>query len=125
MPFHGSSYFALVDNATTYVGMGELGSTDVKVSIPLAIGGSLGNLRVKLDADADISGGAGGVESYTLTVMVNGNASGVTCQVIETATTCTDTTNSIVVAAGDTVSLRAVPANTPAEPTLTWSFLIQ
>ena len=45
---------------------------------------------------------------------------GLTCTVTDTATSCTDTDNTVWVA-GDTISLQAVPNSGPDDRTATWS----
>lgn len=50
----------------------------------------------------------GGVETYTVTLMVNNAATAITCTITGATTTAFDLTNLVTLAAGDTVSLRVV-----------------
>lgn len=61
--------------------------------------GTLANLRVWGSA-AVVAGG-----SDPVTVYVNGSATAVTCTIAAAATTCSDTTHSVAVAAGDRISI--------------------
>lgn len=67
----------------------------------------------------------GGVQSYTFTVMVDGLASALTCTISEPATTCSDTTHSVALTAGQTVNVRSVPGGSPAARSATWTSTYQ
>lgn len=60
----------------------------------------------------DIAPGAG--TSYTFTVMKNGSATAVAVTIADGATSGTDAVNSVSFSAGDTISIRCTPTNTPA-----------
>lgn len=55
-----------------------------------------------------------GTQSVQVTMNVNGSASAITCTVSETATSCTDLTNTVSVAAGDKVEYAFTIVGTPA-----------
>lgn len=69
--------------------------------------GTIKNLTVKLQA----APGAG--KSYQFTLRKNRSNQITTCTVADAATTCTDTSNTYTVAAGDTVAVQIVPSGTP------------
>lgn len=88
---------------------------DIQVIVPTA--GTLRNLWVK-QATAP-----GGAASYTYTVMQNGAASSLAAAISGTNTSASDTADTVTVAAGDTLSLRSVPASAPAAAgTQSWGF---
>jgi hypothetical protein len=88
----------------------------VRTTIP--VGGTLSNLNVR------VSGSVGtGSDAYTFTLVHNGSNSVITCNVTTAGTTCSDL-DSLTVAAGDGLSLRADPVNSPTEPTFVWSVRI-
>lgn len=59
-------------------------------------------------------------KSWQFDLMKNGSTTGVTVTIADAAVTATDSVNSIAYAAGDTISLRAVPTNTPTTGTNVW-----
>lgn len=54
-----------------------------------------------------------GTQSVISTLFVNGSATALTCTISETSTTCADTTNSVNVARGQTVSVKETFSGTP------------
>jgi hypothetical protein len=74
---------------------------------PWAVTGTFNNLSITL-ASAPASG-----KSIAFTLLVNGVASALTCTVSNTATAAQDSTHSVSITDGDTVSLRAVGSGTP------------
>ncbi len=58
--------------------------------------------------------------SYAFTMMKNGSAQTVTCTISDTATSCSDTAHSFTVVAGDLISLRSVPTNSPTTAVVGW-----
>lgn len=72
--------------------------------------GVFSNLRVAVSAAPDNGGGA---QSYTMRLVVNGSNSTMTCAISEASTSCTDTTNAVTVAAGDTIRVSIAPSGTP------------
>lgn len=73
-------------------------------------GGTFSDFRFKLTGAPD---NGGGVDRYTFTVMHNGSASSITCNIDDTDTECTDLVNTLSVSAGDEVAMRVVPSNSP------------
>jgi hypothetical protein len=118
VPFFGSSYFNLASNAATFVGIGESAATDAKVAIPVPVSGGISGLRVRTGATP------GNNNQYTFTLYVNGSATAATCVVANTAQACSYTGASVAVAAGDRVSLQAIPASNPTGTSVTWSYYI-
>lgn len=76
--------------------------------------GSIKNLHVLLTAAPGVGA------SYTLTLRVNGVSTALTCTVAGAATTCSDLVNSVVVAAGDRITLECSPTNNPAAASPRW-----
>ena len=64
---------------------------------------TVSSLKISLSAAAGSAG-----NGYTFTVRKGGVDTAVTCQILGTATSCTDTTNSVSFAAGDLFSIKAV-----------------
>lgn len=56
-------------------------------------------------------------KSWTFTLIKNGSATGITCQIVDAATTCSDLLRTFSVVAGDSVTIQAVPSGTPTAPT--------
>ena len=107
---------ATTDNsATTYhvitgsISAGNAVGTDAQQIMPLA--GTLKNLYVKLSA---APGTAGSGRAFDMTVLINGSTSGITCEIFETATTCTDLVNTASVSPGDLVDMTRVRTGNPA-----------
>jgi hypothetical protein len=90
-----------------------------------------GNATVQSNGSGTLSGFAvslsgapqngGGTQSYTVVVMVDGSPSSITCTISESATSCTDTTHSVVLVPGQTVNVRVTPAGSPNTASATWS----
>ena len=77
--------------------------------------GVIKNLYVQLNA---VAPGAG--KSYTYTIMKNGVATALQVVISDTATSGSNTTSSVTVAAGDNISMRITPSGTPAVPWSNW-----
>lgn len=58
-----------------------------------------------------------GGQTYTMTIRKNGGATGVTCQMTGSATTCNDTTHSVSFSAGDLIDLQIITSATAATVT--------
>ena len=61
-----------------------------------------------------------GATSWTVTVFKNGSSTSIACTLDLTHNPCSDTTNSITVAAGDTLSIQTVPNSTPPGTPMTF-----
>jgi len=106
------------DTNTEYAGlMGSGGSWDATITNTdqiCSVAGTLQNLRVRLFS----APGTG--NSIAFTVMVNGVASTLTLTISGTDITGADTSNTVAVAAGDTLALRSVPSSTPTVGPSEW-----
>ncbi len=89
---HGATNFANVGQFTT--------APNAEVDVPVPTG-TLKNLDVKTSA---VTGGG----TIVITAFKNGAATALTCTVAVTATTCSDTSDSVAYSAGDTMSFRVV-----------------
>jgi hypothetical protein len=86
-------------------------------AVPIA--GTLSKLQTRLDGNA---GAASSGKSYVVTVRKNGVSTGVTCTILETATTCSDIANTVAFAAGDLISVLVTPsASNPTARAMHWS----
>lgn len=86
-------------------------ATEVNVSSVMPTAGVIKNLQVY----SPVAPAAG--KSYAYTIMKNGSTTAVTCTMANTATTASDTSNTVTYAAGDTISIQAVPTGTPTAAT--------
>jgi hypothetical protein len=99
---------------------GSFGSstTESNVAVPLPTAGTVSGLQVRLSGGSPGSG-----NSYTFSVVKNGSAvSGFTCTISDSNTTCTDT-DTLAMAIGETLSLRAVGNSNPSARAVTWSLV--
>lgn len=101
-----TNYFSVVGSN------GVSNTTENLVETIVATGGTISKLRINLTA-APSTG-----KSFVYTLRVNGVDSALTCTVADAATTASDTTHSVSVAAGDRVSIKAVPSGTPTASTV-------
>jgi hypothetical protein len=91
--------------------------TAVQQQVPFA--GTLSRLHVRLDGTAGASGSG---EFYTFTIRLNGSDTAVTCTILETATNCSDSVNTVLFNAGDLLSLGVVPsASNPTTRAMRWT----
>ncbi len=104
-----TTYTALVSSEKGGIA-GTWNPTEANVFQGSSAAGSYKNLYVEVVT----APGAG--TSYAFTVMVNAAATALTCTISGTATSCSDTTHTGAVTAGQTVSLRSVPSGTPGDP---------
>jgi hypothetical protein len=79
-------------------------------------GGTIRDLYVETD------GAPGATKSYDFTFILNGVDQTLTCQISGTNTECNDTTHTVTVVAGDLVSMKSVPTNTPTAKIARWGF---
>ncbi len=97
--------------STNYFGMfGSFYSAQSAVQQPLPTSGTISNFTVNL---AVAPNNGGGTQSFTFTVMNGGSATAVGCTISETATDCSDSSNTASFSSGDLISIREVPAGTP------------
>jgi len=80
--------------------------SDMQVIVPTS--GTLSNLYVKA------SGAPGSGNSYELTVMKNGLPTGLQAILADSNTLASDTTHTVSVIAGDSLTIRAVPTSSPS-----------
>lgn len=90
-------------------------TTEGNVQGLVATGGSLSNLYLKF-VTAPTAG-----KSYAITLVQNGSPSALTATVSGTGTTASDTTHSVSMSAGDSISTQAVPNGTPTTSMMGWS----
>jgi hypothetical protein len=113
---------------TNYVGLGLAPSNSIsEVAFPLPIGGTLGNLQVRLNGSPN---NGSGTQTYTFTLVRNAAPiAAIECSISENANSCssTGTTN---VDAGTQIALRSVPsrssggASWPTAREVIWSFSV-
>ena len=101
-------------------GLGEWGSLQIANRSILPSSGTVTNLVVLLTVAPQNGAGA---QSFTYTLFADGLTTGLTCAISEDATSCTDTSNTATVSAGQTLSVQSVPANTPTVAIPTWSMV--
>lgn len=89
--------------------------SDGVVAGPIAVDGTIANLYARLT----VAPGAG--KSVAFTLYQNGSSTAVTCTISDAATSCSDTTHSATIFAGDNVSVEIVPTGTPAGSSYTIS----
>jgi hypothetical protein len=96
-----------------------LTGTHAETDIPIAAG-TVSNLEVK--TSVGIAGG-----TIVVTVLRNGAATGITCTVAVSATTCNDSTDSQAFSAGETIAFEVVnnSASGGQDPTLVLSAKFQ
>lgn len=102
----------VANGATSYMGLMGFGAydataaTNVENLVPTE--GTFKNIYVQ------ISGSPGGVgKSYAFTLYKNGSPTSLAATCADTSTTANDTTDTVTVAAGDTVYIEIVPTGTP------------
>jgi hypothetical protein len=83
--------------------------TDSEIIIPT--GGTISDFYVKLSSTPGTS------KSYQFTIMQNGSASAIDLTLSGAVGSGSDTTNSISVSAGDVITIRCIPTNTPISQT--------
>lgn len=109
--FLSSSDVSLSNSAVRYIGItsaAAASATEADVQ-NITHSQTFSKLQVKLDG---APGTAASGKKYTVTLRVNGVDSALTCDVLDTATTCL-ATGSVVVIDNDLVNFSITPANTP------------
>jgi hypothetical protein len=101
-----------------YLPTGAVATTTVAhASTTMPTDGTIANFYVALSA---APGTAASGKAYDVTVYKNGSATGVTCQVLNTATTCSDVTHTAAYVAGDSIAVETVPTGTPTARVVKW-----
>src|SRR3990167_4573843 len=117
-----STSTALSATATQYLAVMGMGSAAPATAEGdrkelTASGGTLKNLRMEVAT----APGAGTSRAFTL--RKNGANTAVTCTISGTATSCTDTANSVAVVAADDVSVSSVPTSSPLTSVASWTLV--
>jgi hypothetical protein len=123
VPFFGSTAGRNISSTTQtrYAGIGDDDVNETVVQLPLPVSGTLRNLRVRVSVAPD---GGGGVQQWTFTVRINGVNTALNCVIAETATSCSNLVNSLVVTEGQLISMQIVPSGNPNTNKLNWSMRI-
>jgi hypothetical protein len=101
-----------------YLPTGAVATTTVAhASTTMPTNGTIANFYVAL---AGAPGTAASGKAYDVTVYKNGSATAVTCQVLNTATTCSDVTHTASYVAGDSIAVETVPTGTPTLRVAKW-----
>lgn len=112
-------------NATTteynaFYGRVAWGSSETSRKTMISTGGTIKKLYISL------TGTAGASKSYAFTVYKNGSSTSLTCTVSGASdTTCSDTSNSFSVAAGDYITIQSAPSGTPTVRDAKWSVVFE
>lgn len=104
-----SGIATIASGSTDYFGgtANEAGTKDL-AQIPVPFAGRVRGLQIKTNG----SPGAG--QSFTYTLMLNGSAVAITATMSDSATTASDTSNKVTVAAGDLLEIRCVTSGSAA-----------
>jgi hypothetical protein len=90
-------------------------ATEANDQIP-TVAGVFSDFKVSLSGDP-----GGGATQYAFTVRKNGVDTAIACTIAGTATVCSDAANTVTFAAGDLLSVRCIPSNTPTVRRVAWS----
>jgi len=119
----GNTYSTtLSTSATRYLspmGLATPSATENDYVQVIAVAGTIKNLYCLL------SGTPGTGNDYAFTLMKNGEATTLTCSIADSATTGNDTTHAITVAAGDLITIRAVPTSGPTARYVAWGLCFE
>lgn len=115
-PSTSATNYMHIGNGTS-VSAWQATENNARVVFPCA--GTLRGLAVRLTAAPD---NGGGTQSYTFKVRRNGSepANTLSVTISEASTTGSDTSNSVTIAAGDTVTLECTPSGTPTATAAYW-----
>lgn len=100
-----NSVSALVQASTLFVGAAGNNANSANTQYVAVLPGAFLNLQV-------ISAAPATGQTITVAMFVNGSASAVTCTITGPATTCSDTTHTASITAGQTYTLRAITSAT-------------
>lgn len=110
-PSTGSvSYIAFMGAGTSGAGYGFNTFeplSDTVVSTP----GTITNLQAKFPQAVT------GAQTYTVTLVKNGSATALTCQITSAGLSCSDASHSVTIAAGDTLAMSVTPSGSPTAQT--------
>ena len=95
-----------------------LNATETNRQQMCAVAGTMKNLYVQCNA------APGSGKSWGVTVVKNGTDTALTATIANTATTSSDTSNTVTVAAGDRLSIKISPSGTPTATEIYWGFEI-
>lgn len=114
-PFYGGDALsALSPNSTLYYGITS-NPVEARVSMIVPASGTLGNLFVN---SGGIVPGAGA--TYVATLRKNGTNTPLACTITAVVTSCSDTTDSVTVVAGDLIDVMIVSSPTAQLATFQW-----
>lgn len=104
----------LSTTTTEYGYIGGCNANNATLNIrdsPVPVGGTIDKFYVEL------SGAPGVGSGYTATILKNGIATALTCNIVDTATSCSDTVNSVSVVSGDLLAIQySIQSGTPVGP---------
>lgn len=118
----GGDNTALSTSATQYnyinaIYTSSWNATQTRREAVMPVAGVLKNFRVNISA---APGTAASGKKYVFNIYKNGSATGITVEILDTATSGSDLVNTATFAAGDTLSIEAVPTGTPTAPGNQW-----
>jgi hypothetical protein len=97
--------------ASPFLGEMESMSTATRSEVPMPVGGTFSNLRVRARTAHT------GAQTRTFAILVNGTPGSLTVTIDSSNQVATDSTNSVSVSSGDLVELRATGSGTPPADT--------
>ena len=106
-------------SSTDYIGVGQFGTGESAVEIPISRAGTVKNLYCRYATALT------GTMSGAITLRQNAASSSITCTVNSSSQTCNDPTHSVTVAVGDLLDLQWVPSNSPTASALNCTVNIQ
>jgi hypothetical protein len=115
MPIFMGSQSTVSNSAVTYIGPGRVSNaTEIKVSGIISGPANVGQGAGAIQAMYAAASGAPGATSktYIVTMVKNGTPSTITCTITDPATTCNDTSHTVNLNVGDTVSCKVDPNGT-------------
>lgn len=108
---HEAPYFApgVTSSFATPSGQGDAVTAELRAAMVMPITCTAGQLRAALQSSD------GTYTAATVTVLLNGGATALTCSLAGIGSTCSDVTHTFAVAAGDRIALQISP-NLPQRP---------
>lgn len=116
----GTGSLQLSSFSIRYVPMfdSQAASTESAAQQGVPVGGTLSELRVRLDGSP---GFPGSWKSYTITVRKNGVSTAVSCTIQDAAVSCSDESDTVTFVADDLISISVTPSGTPTARTMRWT----